>query len=354
MNNNNNKYAKQKCTFSGSGSEYFGIWAVNLLLSFLTFGVYSAWAKVRRERYFKQCTRMLGYGFDYHATGLQIFIGRLILLGLLFVLNSANMAIYMYFNTYIASAIAFAFAIGVLPLVVNNALKFSARMTSFRNVRFAWRGSYAQTFLFFVIAPLAMIMSFGLIIPWVSKYYYRYFAMHHSYGTAQFTANPQTYTFITAFIVGMLMPTFMLSILLVILIAMFDTQGAAGAYDFVWVPYAFFVIAFIVSFFTFYFVYSVLCRNLLLKSLMLQGIVSFDSTINPLWFIWIRLTNIILVILSFGLLHPWAKVRLYRYLTESTFVNQHGDIDNFIDKIQQSKSALGEEFADFEGIELGL
>lgn len=38
---------EQPFSFSGSGSEYFRIWIVNLLLSIITLGIYSAWAKVR-------------------------------------------------------------------------------------------------------------------------------------------------------------------------------------------------------------------------------------------------------------------------------------------------------------------
>ena len=34
--------------FVGTGSEYFRIWIVNLLLTIVTLGIYSAWAKVRR------------------------------------------------------------------------------------------------------------------------------------------------------------------------------------------------------------------------------------------------------------------------------------------------------------------
>ena len=34
-------------TFTGRGGEYFRIWVVNLLLTLITFGLYSAWAKVR-------------------------------------------------------------------------------------------------------------------------------------------------------------------------------------------------------------------------------------------------------------------------------------------------------------------
>ncbi|MDR1854861.1 MAG: DUF898 domain-containing protein, partial [Azoarcus sp.] len=42
---------EHRLQFTGSGGEYFRIWIVNLLLSILTLGIYSAWAKVRREQY---------------------------------------------------------------------------------------------------------------------------------------------------------------------------------------------------------------------------------------------------------------------------------------------------------------
>ena len=38
--------------FRATGAEYFRIWIVNLLLTIITLGIYSAWAKVRRLRYF--------------------------------------------------------------------------------------------------------------------------------------------------------------------------------------------------------------------------------------------------------------------------------------------------------------
>jgi uncharacterized membrane protein YjgN (DUF898 family) len=36
--------------FTGCAGEYFRIWIVNVCLSVLTLGIYSAWAKVRRKR----------------------------------------------------------------------------------------------------------------------------------------------------------------------------------------------------------------------------------------------------------------------------------------------------------------
>lgn len=46
--------------FCGSGSEYFRIWIVNLLLTIVTLGIYSAWAKVRTLQYFYRNTQLGG------------------------------------------------------------------------------------------------------------------------------------------------------------------------------------------------------------------------------------------------------------------------------------------------------
>lgn len=74
-------------SFSGNAREYFGIWIVNLFLSVVTVGIYTAWAKVRRLRYSYGNTHLDGHTFDYHARPRQILIGRIIVVAALFVLN---------------------------------------------------------------------------------------------------------------------------------------------------------------------------------------------------------------------------------------------------------------------------
>ena len=64
--------------FTGRAGEFFGIWFVNLSLSILTLGIYSAWAKVRTERYFYGNTRLAGAAFEYFASPIAILKGRLI------------------------------------------------------------------------------------------------------------------------------------------------------------------------------------------------------------------------------------------------------------------------------------
>src|SRR5450631_475776 len=74
--------APEQLHFTGSGAEYFGIWIVNLLLTIVTLGIYSAWAKVRRLQYFYRHTELAGSSFDFHGSPIRILIGRAIALGM--------------------------------------------------------------------------------------------------------------------------------------------------------------------------------------------------------------------------------------------------------------------------------
>src|SRR5438445_6227587 len=74
-------------TFSGSGSEYFRIWIVNLLLTLVTLGLYYPWAKVRRLRYFYGNTAVGGDTLDFHGDPKRMLRGFL-LVGALVLLYS--------------------------------------------------------------------------------------------------------------------------------------------------------------------------------------------------------------------------------------------------------------------------
>ncbi len=121
--------------FTGSGREYFRIWIVNLCLTLLTFGIYSAWAKVRRLQYFYRNTRLQHAVFDFHGQALMILRGRLLAL-CMFVL---------------------------LPLMARSALRFRLANSSYRGLRFSFGGSRAGAWLAYG-PPLAMLLLPPLLI----------------------------------------------------------------------------------------------------------------------------------------------------------------------------------------------
>jgi uncharacterized membrane protein YjgN (DUF898 family) len=68
----------ERFRFGGNATEYFGIWIVNLFLTVITLGIYSAWAKVRRKRYFYGNTWLADSNFEYHGNPVAILKGRII------------------------------------------------------------------------------------------------------------------------------------------------------------------------------------------------------------------------------------------------------------------------------------
>ena len=120
--------------FHGTAKEYFGIWIVNVLLTIITLGIYSAWAKVRRQRYFYGNAELDGHGFEYLATPKQILIGRIIVFAILIGYN----LVANFFP--IASLFLFVLFLIALPELFRRGMRFNARVTSYRNVRFDFEG----------------------------------------------------------------------------------------------------------------------------------------------------------------------------------------------------------------------
>jgi uncharacterized membrane protein YjgN (DUF898 family) len=142
--------------FTGSGSEYFKIWIVNLLLTLATLGVYSAWAKVRRLQYFDRNTMLAGATFDFAGTPGAILKGRVLAVLLL--------AAYHYaFGLSQAAGLAVALALLLsLPWLMRGALRYRLANTSYRGLPFGFRGSAAGAYLAY-LPPVATVLLPGVL-----------------------------------------------------------------------------------------------------------------------------------------------------------------------------------------------
>jgi len=121
--------------FDGKAMEYFGIWIANIVLNVVTLGIFSAWAKVRKLRYFYNNTKILENSLSYHATGWQILKGRIIALFVIVFFASVS-----YFWPPV-NVIGFFMIFLLSPWIINSSLRFSSRMISYRNIRFNWHGN---------------------------------------------------------------------------------------------------------------------------------------------------------------------------------------------------------------------
>jgi uncharacterized membrane protein YjgN (DUF898 family) len=75
----------------------------------------------------------------------------------------------------------------------------------------------------------------------------------------------------------------------------------------------------------------------------------------PRWrYAWIAISNIIVTLLTVGLMRPWAAVRMARFTAEHTALDVEGEIGDIFSDIREEGSATGSEFMDVEGIDIGF
>ena len=348
-------------SFTGNAREYFGIWIVNLLLSIVTLGIYTAWAKVRRLRYFYGNTWLDGHNFEYHAKPMQILIGRLIVLGyLIFTQVVAN------FYPILGLVLILPYII-ILPWVLNKALSFNARMTSYRNVRLGFEGTYWRSLGIFILMPLAVSLSSGLIAPIASQMAMNYLGNNTRYGNLKFETHTPLgplyanlgWTFLFSLAGLFILGFSAFGVIaasgsgLADLAAAFDPEGTAtdllatiSIFGIIIAIYAVFIFAYIF--------YSAGVRNVAFNHTILDGVHRFKSNISRLRYVWIIFSNFIAVIFTIGLLRPWAAVRSWSYLVSNTALIQAGDMPISKNVIDPSGNAATAEYLDIDGIDFGL
>ncbi|MEY2839922.1 MAG: hypothetical protein RJB60_2221 [Pseudomonadota bacterium] len=142
--------------FTGSGSEYFRIWIVNLLLTLLTLGLYYPWAKVRKLKYFYSNTEVAGHALDFHGTPKQMLRGFLLMAGL-FLVSSLAGKIAPALSSVMGLVLAAAW-----PALLWASMRFRLANTSWRGLRFEFKGSLKGAYAVFGKAILGVALLGGL------------------------------------------------------------------------------------------------------------------------------------------------------------------------------------------------
>lgn len=331
--------------FHGKAAEYFRIWIVNLLLSIVTLGVYSAWAKVRNKRYFYGNTRLDGAAFEYHAKPMQILKGRLIVVLLLVLyVGAVNVSPYAGFALYVALFF-------LMPWMVNQSLRFNARMSSYRNVHFGFAGSYGQAVWVFAVLPFLCSLPLGLLLPIAHRRMSLYVSKGMSYGGRKFDSHIPGGDFFPPFFeviaLGVLFSAFVGvfgSLLTVSHIAPDLSESVIALIPFLIWAFLLFLVPY----------YRAKARNIVFKHLELESGHRFASRLAPWRMGWITFSNLVCIALSLGLLVPWARLRWTRYVALRTAVKPAGDLGDFVAALESSQPALGSEMSDLMGWDVGF
>lgn len=341
----------EKVEFKGDAGEWFGIWIVNLVLTILTIGIYSAWAKVRTKQYFYRNTVIAGRSFDYHASGVQILIGRVIVI----------ITLIAYSLLAAIPVLAVILPLGffaAFPYLMYRSLRFNARVSSWSGVRFNFAGSYGGAFLAYLVAPFLTAFTAYLAWPFAERTQRRYVVNGHRLGRSEFAFDAPIGPFYRAFFASLgwfFVVTISGALLSSLIPDTLPTPEDMTAQELRWLIIALSILPFaIFGFFTAAVLFKAMIRNVVYNAATLDGRHRFTSTVSPLRVLWIAVTNGALVVLSLGLMLPWAQIRLARYFAQQTGFIPDGTLDDFIAHFEAEKGAFGDAFTDIEGLDFDI
>jgi len=205
--------------FRGNGAEYFRIWIVNLLLTIVTIGIYSAWAKVRRLRYFHGSTVVDGHAFDYHARPVAILKGRTIAFALYLLLVFGQQ-----FNPLVG-VVALPLLFFGLPWLMLMSKRFQMRMTSWRGLRFRFGGSYGGALATYTGWPLLVGLTLGVLFPFWQWKNASWVVTNTAYGAQRFAFTTRAGRYYVISLVGSLL---LVGLLVAGFLAAGALSGASG------------------------------------------------------------------------------------------------------------------------------
>ncbi|MFG6414253.1 YjgN family protein [Roseateles sp. DC23W] len=367
--------------FTGSGSEYFRIWAVNLLLILVTLGLYFPFAKARRIRYFYANTLVDGQALSFHGDAWKMFRGFLLLIVLMGAYSAAGHL------SPVAAIVAFLILCAVWPALWRASLQFRLGNTSWRGLRMRFDGSLKAAYLACAPSYLPAIALVGgaslmdpeamkagggftpavgvymvgaacmmLLAPWSLALFKRY--QHNGYRIAgqqsRVKLSVAEMYLLSLKVIGVSLPPMLLMGLIV---AAFTALSTAldGPRE---LRLAFVGLGVVLGYVV-YFAIVMPYGAARLQNLVWNGtrseVLAFRSQLKFRSLCRLTLKNWLLTLVTLGLYRPFAAVSAARLRLQSVHIDSSSDPEHWVATASAGhEDATGEAAGDFFGIDMGL
>lgn len=363
--------------FRGNANDYFRIWIVNVALSLVTLGIYSAWATVRTRRYMYSSTTLADTPFEYLAQPLPILRGRL-LTALIFALYALAGQVSKPLQLVAALMVA-----AFMPWMIVKSLMFRARYSSWRGLHFYFTSDYGGAYQWYLLVYLLMgipmilvgvlavgghpligmllaIAAFAGIYPWIKGNQQQWMIEHHHFGgkSFRFMGDIGNYYSLYGKAIGVALAWFVPTAVLMGLLFAGVMKGHAQPFNPKAPPLALIaaVYACMAPMYLGMWTYTHTRMTNLLYNQAHLGLYRFRSNLEYWPMFGIYLTNGVAILCSIGLAIPWARIRLARYRAEHLEILGDGDLNDFVrDAFAHGEvGATATEMDSLLGIDIGL
>lgn len=305
--------------FHGTGSELFGIIIVNWLLSIITLGFYYPWAKAKQLSYMFGATSLNNDRFAFHGTGKEMFKGFIKALIIFVVLYGILIVSMMNQLLYIGLGIFYLGLIALVPLAIHGTYKYRMSRTSWRGIRFGYRGERGELFSVFIKGILLTVLSIGIYGSWFAMNLRNYIFSNIKFGNIEFKSNASGSRYFVLVLKG-----YFLSII------------TLGIYSFWWMS----------EIFAFY------VNNITMHKDEQE--IRLKSTATGVGFLGLILGNLIIIVFTLGLGFAWTQVRTMNFIANNIELEGNIDLDTINQTEEEFTDATGEDVSDFLDLDITL
>ncbi|WP_205904684.1 YjgN family protein [Diaphorobacter sp. HDW4A] len=400
------KIRAHRLRFTGSGGEYFRVWIVNVLLSIVTLGFYTPFARKRTAQYFYSHSMVAGSALEFTAQQRRMVFGFV----LVFLLSAAyQLAVRTGQDTAVGLFILCGAALA--PVIWASAMRFRLSNTRWRGLRLVftanWKEIYKASWPIFALALvwigvfygidalvgdylagfegdapkprprldagtgwtvfgvvlLGMFLSVLCIIR--MEYNYRSLLVLRTRIGNEISRWKPVYTDFVKIWAGTVL-VFLLSIVVIVVLSaavagglMMSLKGAGSKEPGVWI-YVAIALGAILSFFL-----MILASgparayresrmfHLVWNNTGVSQIARFKCTLSTRKFVLLRLKNMLLTILTIGFYRPFARVAEYKMKFESVTLYVKGSVEQLAGRLEKGqKEGFGDALADAAGLDL--
>lgn len=361
--------------FVGSGSEYFRIWIVNLLLTLVTLGLYYPFAKTRRLKYFYGATEVGGHPLSFHGRPWAMFRGYLVAMLLFIVYSAAG------YVSPVVGVVALAALVLLWPLLWHSSLRFRLANTGWRGLRMRFTGTRGGAYKALLLPGTLLVILFGILAAvgqtplnrlenralfhalWLT--YLALFVLMPPYGLwlvkryqhghlaladerSAFDVRPGKFfgLYALTFLIGLLM-----GVVFVVLLLLGSRVFSALP---TWMMVALALIAYLLVLCVVGGYFMAQLQNLVWNGTRSPGL-AFRSALPASALIKLWFKNWLLTLLTVGLYHPYAKVASARLRLEAVTLLATLNVDELMAaQDANAATATGDAAGDLFGLDFGL
>jgi uncharacterized membrane protein YjgN (DUF898 family) len=307
--------------FHGDGGSLFFLHLKNILLTIITFGIYTFWAKTEVRKYLYGQLSLGGDRFQYHGTGGELFKGWLKAAGIYIVLSFGAQFIAaaigvgmddMYVPLVAAAVLALSVLFFLIPLALLGTRRYRLSRSSWRGIRFSFRGKLGEIVKLYGPGSLLTLFTLGLYFPVFEMRMRTYLVNESRFGSAPFRFDGKASEVYGRMLLGLFLSLLTLGI--------YYPWYVAFKHRYYW------------------------------SKTSIAG-AHFESTVRGGDLFVFSLVNFFLLVITLGIAYPWVQAREMVFHTDRLVLHGTAEFNDVVQEMSTA-TATGAELAEMFDVEI--